>query len=118
MKTLGLIGILSVCVAASAGAQQQSAGQGQAIPDGYRPPKGMCRIWLKDVPPGQQPAPTECAAAVKNSPPNGRVIFGDTEETKNKPKAEPKDLPDAKGYTGKPGEAKPPILPRKKPPTH
>jgi hypothetical protein len=37
----------------------------------------MCRIWLNDVPAGQQPAPTDCATAVKNKPANGRVIFGD-----------------------------------------
>jgi hypothetical protein len=32
---------------------------------------------LDDVPAGQQPAPTDCATAVKNKPQNGRVIFGD-----------------------------------------
>jgi hypothetical protein len=37
----------------------------------------MCRIWLDGVPPGQQPAPTDCATAVRNRPANGRVIFGD-----------------------------------------
>ncbi len=42
-----------------------------------RPPRGMCRIWLNGVPPGQQPAPTDCATAVRNRPPNARVIFGD-----------------------------------------
>jgi hypothetical protein len=36
----------------------------------------MCRIWLKDVPPNQQPAPTDCASAVRNRPRDGRVIFG------------------------------------------
>ena len=47
------------------------------IPADSRPPAGMCRIWLDDVPAGQQPAPTDCATAVKNKPQNGRVIFGD-----------------------------------------
>ena len=35
----------------------------------------MCRIWIDNVPPAQQPAPTDCASAIKNRPPNGRVIF-------------------------------------------
>ena len=47
------------------------------IPAGYRPPPGMCRIWIDGVPPAQQPAPTDCATAVRNRPANGRVIFGD-----------------------------------------
>ena len=47
------------------------------IPPAYRPPPGMCRVWLDGVPGGQQPAPTDCAAAVRNRPANSRVIFGD-----------------------------------------
>ena len=48
-----------------------------AVPPGYAPPAGMCRIWIKGVPPGQQPAPTDCSSAVRNRPANGRVLFGD-----------------------------------------
>ena len=47
------------------------------VPKGYMPPAGMCRIWLDDVPPAQQPAPTDCATAIKNRPSKGRVVFGD-----------------------------------------
>jgi hypothetical protein len=115
MKTAGLIGILTICAAATAGAQQKAGQQQPEIPAEYRPPKGMCRIWLKDVPPAQQPASTDCASAVKNCPPNARVIFGDTQETRNKPKADPKDLPDTRALTGKPGAVKPPIILRKPP---
>jgi hypothetical protein len=116
MRKLASIGILTVCVAASAGAQRPPVGQGSEIPAQYRPPRGMCRIWLKDVPPAQQPAPTECAAAVKNVPPNARVIFGDTEESKEKSKADPKKLPEPRGYTRKPGKKPPVVLPPRKPP--
>ena len=44
----------------------------------------MCRIWLNDVPPGQQPAPTDCASAVRNRPSNGKVLFGDEPKGKKK----------------------------------
>src|SRR5687768_5953328 len=47
------------------------------IPTNMRPPAGMCRVWLEDVPPAQQPAPTDCPTAVRNRPAKGRVIFGD-----------------------------------------
>ena len=48
-----------------------------SVPPGYSPPAGMCRIWIKGVPPGQQPAPTDCSSAVRNRPANGKVLFGD-----------------------------------------
>lgn len=60
-------------LALPAGAQQGD----DDVPKAYRPPPGMCRIWLKKVPPSQQPAPTDCPTAVRNRPANGRVIFGD-----------------------------------------
>jgi hypothetical protein len=37
----------------------------------------MCRVWIDNVPASQQPAPTDCASAVKNRPLNSRVIFAD-----------------------------------------
>jgi hypothetical protein len=43
----------------------------------------MCRIWIDGVPAAQQPAPTDCASAVRNRPANARVLFGD-ESPKNK----------------------------------
>lgn len=33
------------------------------IPRGHLPPPGMCRVWLHDRPPGQQPAPMSCRRA-------------------------------------------------------
>jgi len=56
---------------------QQQSRREQIVPPGFFPPAGMCRIWIKDVPAGQQPAPTDCASAVRNRPSNGRVLFGD-----------------------------------------
>ena len=61
--------------------------QGPMVPPAYRPPAGMCRIWIEGVPPGQQPAPTDCVTAVRNKPVNGSVIFGESPKRDNeKPK--------------------------------
>ena len=63
------------------------------VPKAYRPPAGMCRIWLDKVPPKQQPAPTDCSTAVRNRPPNGKVIFGDDFVEKRDKDDKEKELP-------------------------
>jgi len=45
------------------------------VPKAYLPPKGMCRIWLDGVAADKQPAPTDCATALKNKPATGQVVF-------------------------------------------
>ena len=45
------------------------------VPKAYLPPAGMCRIWVDNVPANRQPAPTDCATAIRNKPPNARVVF-------------------------------------------
>jgi len=72
LRTAFLTLVCSAGLAGSAHAQQRGE-----VPKEYRPPKGMCRIWLDDVPAKQQPAPTDCPTAVRNRPSNGKVIFGD-----------------------------------------
>lgn len=47
------------------------------MPRQYRPPPGMCRIWIDSVPPNRQPEATDCPTALRRRPPNARVIFGD-----------------------------------------
>jgi hypothetical protein len=85
------------CSAGLAGVAHAQKG-GEDVPKAYRPPPGMCRIWLDRVPPRQQPAPTDCPTAVRNRPPNGRVLFGDDykeagEGKDAKDRDEAKDLP-------------------------
>jgi len=58
-------------------ASQSQGRRDQIVPPAFFPPAGMCRIWINDVPASQQPAPTDCASAVRNRPANGRVLFGD-----------------------------------------
>jgi hypothetical protein len=70
------------------------------VPPAYRPPAGMCRIWIEGVPANQQPAPTDCVTAVRNRPVNGTVIFGDSpkrgneKSRKGKSKKDSDDSPD------------------------
>ena len=54
---------------------QKAAGKDEPVPKKYLPPPGMCRVWVDNVPAARQPAPTDCATAIRNKPPNARVIF-------------------------------------------
>lgn len=65
------------CTVGFAGAAHAQKKGDDGVPKAYRPPPGMCRIWLEKVPAKQQPAPTDCPTAVRNRPPNGKVLFGD-----------------------------------------
>jgi hypothetical protein len=47
-----------------------------SVPTRYAPPAGMCRVWVGGVPPERQPAPTECAKAIRVRSPNSQVVFG------------------------------------------
>ena len=86
-----------------------------SIPEGYKPPAGMCRIWLPNVPASKQAAPTDCATAVSNRPANARVIFGDPAPGKGRagkgPVPAPLPLaPPARGGKAKPAPT-PPVVP-------
>ena len=90
----GLVGLVLVAGAAEAQRPvpqkpktQQSQSRSQVVPPGFFPPAGMCRIWLNDVPANQQPAPTDCASAVRNRPANARVLFGDEPQKGKKGKS-------------------------------
>lgn len=54
----------------------QSSSSAPEIPPAYVPPSGMCRVWLHDVPPMQQPAPTDCRSALRTKPVGATVIYG------------------------------------------
>jgi hypothetical protein len=77
MKRIAYGAVLVGMMALTAPLSAQGRDRSNEVPPGHRPPPGMCRIWLDGVPAGQQPAPTDCATAVRNRPANGRVLFGD-----------------------------------------
>ncbi len=85
-----------ICTVGLAGAAHAQK-RGDDVPKEYRPPAGMCRIWLDRVPPKQQPAPTDCPTAVRNRPPNGRVLFGD-DYIEGPRKGDKKELPFLKKF--------------------
>jgi hypothetical protein len=74
-----------ISIAAAAFAPTPSAAQSAEKGDVVKPPPGMCRIWVDGVPKDKQPAPTDCASALKNKPTNGRVIFGDAKPAVSPP---------------------------------
>ena len=81
MSRISLIASIAVlAVAAPLGAQQLGPSK---VPEGHKPPPGMCRIWIDGVPPGRQSAPTDCPTAVRNRPSNGRVIWGDDDRKRD-----------------------------------
>ena len=73
--SMAMAGVAALALAAGS-AEAQGRRDSQGIPPGHLPPAGMCRIWLDDVPPGRQPAPTSCAEAERRAPRDARVIYG------------------------------------------
>lgn len=71
--------------------------QQPVVPPAYRPPAGMCRIWIEGVPASQQPAPTDCVTAVRNRPVNGKVIFGESPKTDKEKSRKGKSRKDSDG---------------------
>ena len=108
-----LVAATTGALATDAGAQATRGNGGRTrqeptVPAAYQPPPGMCRIWLEGVPPGQQPAPTDCATAVRNRPANGRVLFGDDADRNRKGsrRAERDEGGDGRGTVAAGGEGR------------
>lgn len=79
LLTLGATG------AEAQGRSREQERQVTKVPKGYEPPPGMCRLWLNGVPAAQQPAPTDCATAIKRRPANASLVFGKRVQEPSRP---------------------------------
>jgi hypothetical protein len=68
-----------VSVAVPAKAMAPTASGSANVPVTMLPPAGLCRIWISEVPASQQPAPTDCATALRQKPANATILYGPTE---------------------------------------
>jgi hypothetical protein len=87
------------------GAQEKSSRETKAannVPQSAQPPAGLCRVWLENVPAGQQPAPTDCATAIKNRPQNARIVFGNLQDEAAKPQQKTLVSPSSNRISGWP----------------
>ena len=87
MALATLVSLIPVSASAQPGAKRGTA---DSIPTDYRPPAGMCRVWLDGVPATQQPAPTDCPTATLRKPANGRVVYGEDPPKAKGTKPDPK----------------------------
>jgi len=71
--------IAALVTIAAAPAAAQGRRNNATIPPGHMPPAGECRVWYEGMPPGQQPAPTNCdnAERIASRARNARVIYGE-----------------------------------------
>lgn len=76
-----ILTLLAIALPAALAAQQRPrpTPAPPRIPEAMVPPAGKCRIWMDDVSPAQQPAPTDCQTAIRQKPANATVIFGPSE---------------------------------------
>lgn len=88
VRILCLAGSLASLTALPMSAQEKSTKETKAtniVPPSAQPPAGLCRVWLENVPTSQQPAPTDCATAIKNRPQNAKLVFGNLQDEAAKP---------------------------------
>jgi len=122
LNAIVFVALMAVAAPLRAQARPQPQEPKAQVPRTHLPPPGMCRIWLDNVPASQQPAPTDCASAVRNLPRNGRVVF--SEEPRTNPRLpmvkslkdpdaprKPADPPAAPAKTGPDGKPIKPVRP-------
>ncbi|HEX7546401.1 MAG TPA: hypothetical protein VF368_06720 [Gemmatimonadaceae bacterium] len=88
VRVLLLASFLAPIAALPLSGQETSTKEPKAansVPQSARPPAGLCQVWLENVPVSQQPAPTDCATAIKNRPNNARIVFGKLKEDAPRP---------------------------------
>jgi hypothetical protein len=105
VRILCLAGSLASLAALPLGAQEKSTKETKAantVPQSAQPPAGLCRVWLENVPASQQPAPTDCATAIKNRPQNAKIVFGNLRDEAAKPPQKSNTAPSQNRISGWP----------------
>ena len=97
-----------ILLAAAAGTSEAQgrgrANTAQGIPPGQMPRAGECRVWHDNLPPGRQPAPTNCdqAERIASRSRDARVIYGDdrfaTRNSDQRYRDRSSAYPDNRGY--------------------
>lgn len=107
VRVLCLAGSVASFAALPLGAQERGTKETKAasVPQSAQPPAGLCRVWLENVPASQQPAPTDCATAIKNRPNNARVVFGNLKDEAAKAPPKTASTPQGNRTNGWPNRA-------------
>lgn len=77
IRACAMAGALSLVSSAAFAQAKPLKARTDTVPAEYKPPAGMCRVWVDGVPAAQQPAPTDCPTAALKKPANGRIIYGE-----------------------------------------
>lgn len=107
VRVLCFAGSLASLAALPLGAQEKGGKEtkpASKVPESAAPPPGLCRVWLENVPASQQPAPTDCATAIKNRPNNARVVFGNLKDEAAKPPQRGTSAPQGNRTNGWPSQ--------------
>ena len=83
---VGIVALGALATAPAAHAQRPKQDTKPANSQSQAVPPKMCRVWLDGVPADRQPAPTDCATAMRNRPPNARIIFGKDSDERTSPR--------------------------------
>lgn len=73
MNRISLFVPIIIAVAATSSLEAQARGMAY----GALPTTGVCQVWIENLPAKRQAAPTDCAKARRNVPPNARVVYED-----------------------------------------
>jgi hypothetical protein len=76
LRASALLLVAANAVTAQTLVRETKTDSAPGVPRGMMPPSGKCRVWMEGVPATRQPAPTDCATALRQKPSNARVIYG------------------------------------------
>jgi|CXWK01.1.fsa_nt_gi hypothetical protein len=97
--------LLIFALPATMSGQARAAATRDTVPLSLLPPAGKCRIWMDGVPAAQQPAPTDCATALRQRPANGTILYGPAARETSGGRFDPNVGDRGSSRSAKPGDA-------------